>query len=118
VNIVTGKINGLKSHDYHIIMERLLLVMLRGYFEEEIWIMLAELSFFYRQLCAKEVNKNTMRKLSKKISVLICKMLKVFPPGFMNIMQHLLVHLPYETEVGVPVQYRWMYFVEQDLKEA
>jgi hypothetical protein len=33
--------NGLKSHDYHIIMERLLPVMLRGYFEEEIWIMLA-----------------------------------------------------------------------------
>jgi hypothetical protein len=27
VNIVTGKMNGLKSHDYHIIMERLLPVM-------------------------------------------------------------------------------------------
>jgi hypothetical protein len=36
VNIVTGKINGLKSHDYHIIMESLLPVMLRGYLPEEI----------------------------------------------------------------------------------
>jgi hypothetical protein len=45
VNIVTGKMNGLKSHDYHIIMERLLPVMLRGYLPEQIWIMLAELSF-------------------------------------------------------------------------
>jgi hypothetical protein len=60
VNILTGKMNGLKSHDYHIIMERLLPVMLRGYLPEEIWTMLAELSFFYRQLCAKEINKNTM----------------------------------------------------------
>jgi hypothetical protein len=102
----------LKSHDYHIIMERLLPVMLRGYLLEEIWIMLAELSFFYRQLCAKEINKNTMRKLSKEIPVLVCKIEKVFPPGFMNVMQHLLVHLPYEGEVGGPVQYRWMYFVE------
>jgi hypothetical protein len=76
----------------------------------------AELSFFYRQLCAKEVNKNTMRKLSKEIPVLICKMEKVFPPGFMNVMQHLLVHLPSKARVGGPVQYRWMYFVEQDLK--
>jgi hypothetical protein len=91
--------------------------MLRGYLPEEIWIMLAELSFFYRQLYAKEVNKNTMRKLSKEIPVLVCKMEKVFPPGFMNVMQHLLVHLPYEAEVGGPVQYRWMYFVERDLKK-
>jgi hypothetical protein len=117
VNIVTGKMNGLKSHDYHIIMERLLPVMLRGYLPEEIWTILAELSFFYRQLCAKEINKNTMRKLSKEIPVLVCKMEKVFPPGFMNVMQHLLVHLPYEAEVGGPIQYRWMYFVERDLKK-
>jgi hypothetical protein len=42
VTILSGKMNGLKSHDYHIIMERLLPVMLRGYLPEEIWIMLAE----------------------------------------------------------------------------
>jgi hypothetical protein len=35
----------------------------------------------------------------------------------MNVMQHLLVHLPYEAEVGGLVQYRWMYFVERDLKK-
>jgi hypothetical protein len=98
------RLTGLKSHDYHIIMERLLPVMLRGYLPEEIWTMLAKLSFFYRQLCAKEINKNTMRKLSKEIPVLVCKMEKVFPPGFMNVMQHFLVHLPYEAEVGGPVQ--------------
>jgi hypothetical protein len=115
VNIASGKMNGLKSHDCHIIMERLLPVMLRGYLPEEIWIMLAELSFFYRQLCAKEINKNTIRKLSKEIPVLVCKMEKVSPPGFMNVMQHLLVHLPYEAEMGGPVQYKWMYFVERDL---
>jgi hypothetical protein len=33
VNVGTGKLNGLKSHDYHIIMERLLPVMLHGYFD-------------------------------------------------------------------------------------
>jgi hypothetical protein len=39
VNVGTGKLNGLKSHDYHIIMERLLLVMLRGYFDIDLWKM-------------------------------------------------------------------------------
>jgi hypothetical protein len=48
VNVKAGKIHGLKSHDYHIVMERLLTVMLRGYFDDDIWEALAELSYFYR----------------------------------------------------------------------
>jgi hypothetical protein len=48
VNVMTGKIHGLKSHDYHIIMGRLLLVMLHGYLDDDIWEALAELSYFYR----------------------------------------------------------------------
>jgi hypothetical protein len=39
VNVGTGKLNGLKSHDYHIIMKRLLPVMLRGYFDIDLWKM-------------------------------------------------------------------------------
>jgi hypothetical protein len=51
------EIYGLKSHDYHIIIERLLHVILRGYLDDDIWEALAELSYFYRQLCAKEIIK-------------------------------------------------------------
>jgi hypothetical protein len=60
VNIDTGKLNGLKSHDYHIIMERLLLVMFCGYFNTDLWKMFAELSYFYKQICAKQVSKMMM----------------------------------------------------------
>jgi hypothetical protein len=65
VNVKAKKIHGLKSHDYHIIMERLLPVMLRGYPKDEIWEALAELSYFYRQLCANEIKKDMMEKLEK-----------------------------------------------------
>jgi hypothetical protein len=41
------EIHWLKTHDYHIIMERLLPVILRGYLDNEIWEALAELSYFY-----------------------------------------------------------------------
>jgi hypothetical protein len=37
VNIATGKVTGLKSHDYHIWIERLMPVMVRGYLPEHIW---------------------------------------------------------------------------------
>jgi hypothetical protein len=38
VNMKTMKINGLKSHDYHILMERLLPVMFHGYLNDDVWM--------------------------------------------------------------------------------
>jgi hypothetical protein len=86
VNVGTGKLNGLKSHDYHITMEQLLPVMLHGYFDIDLWKMFAELSYFYMQLCAKQVSKTMMQKFEKEILILVCKMEKVFPPGWFNAM--------------------------------
>jgi len=37
VNLTMMRINGLKSHDYHIWIERLLPVMVRGYLPDNIW---------------------------------------------------------------------------------
>jgi len=48
VNVDNTKLIGLKSHDYHIMMERLLPVMFCGYLHADLWRMLAELSYFYR----------------------------------------------------------------------
>jgi hypothetical protein len=58
-----------------------------------------------------------MQKLEKEITVLVCKMEKIFPPGWFNMMQYLLVHLPWEAKVEVPMQFRWMYSQERELKK-
>jgi hypothetical protein len=116
MNLESGKLSGVKSHDYHIFMERLLPVMFRGYLDDDVWMALAELSHFYRQLCAKEIKKEMMEKLEEEIQVLICKLEKIFPPIWFNPMQHLLVHLSYEAKLGGPQQYRWMYHIEKTLK--
>lgn len=113
VNLLQKKIFGLKSHDYHIFMERLLPVAFRGFLPENIWVCLAELSYFYRQLCAKQLNKETLLAMEKNSLVIICKLEKIFPPGFFNPMQHLIMHLPYEARLGGPVHYRWMYPFER-----
>jgi hypothetical protein len=55
VNMATGKLIRLKSHDYHIIMKKFMPVMFRGYFDDAMWTVLTKLSYFYRQLCAKEI---------------------------------------------------------------
>jgi hypothetical protein len=117
VNLKTRKLIGVKSHDYDVMMEWLLPNMLRGYVHKDVWKMLAELSYLYRQLCAKEFRKEMIEKLEKEILVLLCKLEKIFPPGLFNPMQHLLIHLLYEAKVGGPVQYMWMYPFERALKK-
>ena len=62
--------------------------------------MLAELSYFFRQLCAKELSQTVIADLEKVAPVLLCKLEKIFPPGFFNPMQHLILHLPYEARMG------------------
>jgi len=113
VNILQLKINGLKSHDYHVIIERLLLVMMRGFVNIEIWEALAELSYFFRVLCAKEVDHAQMLQLEANIPIILCKLEKIFPLDFFNLMEHLMVHLPYQVRVGGPVKYTWMYGIER-----
>jgi hypothetical protein len=43
-----------------------------------------------------------MHKVEKEIVVLVCKIEKIFPSGWFNVIQHLLVHLPWEAKIGRP----------------
>jgi hypothetical protein len=58
-----------------------------------------------------------IQKLEKKISVLVCKKEKIFSLVWFNKMQHLLVHLPWETRVEGLVQFKWIYSQERELKK-
>jgi hypothetical protein len=92
----------MKSHDYHIWIERLLPAMVRGYVPEPIWQVLVELSYFFHQLGAKEISHTVALELEKVAPVLLRKLEKIFPPGFFLPMHHLIVHLPTEAHLGGP----------------
>ena len=91
-------------------------VMVRGYVPEHVWRVLAELSHFFRTLCAKEVSKEVIEKLHKKAPELIVKLEKIFPPGFFTPMTHLILHLANEVLLGGLVQNRWQYGPERQNK--
>jgi hypothetical protein len=71
--------------------------MVRGYVREHVWLVLSELRYFFRQLCAKELSQSVVADLERLALVLLCKLEKIFPPGFFNPMQHLILHLPNEA---------------------
>ncbi|GKA45294.1 hypothetical protein Tco_0738090 [Tanacetum coccineum] len=61
------------------------------------------------------LKEEDMIRLHEDIPVILCKLERIFPPGFFDFMEHLPMHLPYEARVGGPVQYRWMYPFERFL---
>jgi hypothetical protein len=108
-----GKISGMKSHDCHVLLQRLLPVAIRGYLSTEIRTPLIELCFFFKELCSRTLKLDVLNRMKDDIVVILCKLEMIFPPAFFDIMVHLAVHLPREAELAGPVHYRWMYPIER-----
>ena len=56
-----------------------------------------------------------MEKLKQDIPLIFCKLEKICPPAFFDVMVHLVVHLPDEALLRGTVQYGWMYPIERRL---
>ena len=106
------KLQGLKTHDCHILLQRILPAGLRGIMHEDIYEAVAELGNFFRELCCQTLKLSVLKRLEKEIPIILCKLEKIFPPSFFTVMVHLCVHLPKEAMLRGPVQYGWMFPVE------
>ncbi|GKV05564.1 hypothetical protein SLEP1_g17561 [Rubroshorea leprosula] len=92
---------------------RLLPIAFRDFLINEVWGPLTEISNFFRALTALIIQVSNMEMWEEKIIETICKLEKVFPPAFFDLMEHLAIHLPYEAKVGGHVQFHWMYPFER-----
>jgi hypothetical protein len=97
VNLSTMRVLGMKSHDFHIWIEWILPAMVRRYVPKHVWLVLTELSYFFRQLYAKELFQTMIADFERLTPMLLCKLEKIFPLGFFNKMQHLILHVSYEA---------------------
>ncbi|KAK9133608.1 hypothetical protein Scep_013136 [Stephania cephalantha] len=107
---------GMKSHDCHVFMQRLLPIAFRNLLEEDIWIAISELSIFFRALTTGDLNVKNLRLLHENTPKILCKLEKIFPPSFFDSLEHLPIHFAYEAIVAGPVQLWWMYLFERYLK--
>lgn len=115
VNVKKRTIFGLKSHDYHILMEQFLPIVVSRTLPKKVSKPVIELCNFFRQLCSKVVKVDDLDNLQSRIVLTLCQLEKIFPPSFFDIMEHLIVHLVEEVKLGGPVRFRWMYYVERYL---
>ncbi|KAJ8650351.1 hypothetical protein MRB53_003374 [Persea americana] len=65
--VTGGKLQGMKSHDCHVFMERLMPLAFRDLLDKPIWDDLTDLSRFFRDICSKTLNEKDMSILEKNI---------------------------------------------------
>ena len=88
---VVGK---LKTHTCHVLLQRIIPTGLRGFVPKDVYKDVLELGNFFRQLCSRTLRKEVMKKLKRDIPLILCKLEKIFPPAFFDVMVHFAVHLP------------------------
>ena len=79
------KLFGMKSHDCHVFMQRLMPVAFRELLPFKVWEAITELSLFFKNLTSSEITMADMEKLGGEISVIICKLEGIFPSRFLTL---------------------------------
>jgi len=105
-----GSMHGLKTYDCHILLQRILSAALRGLVRKDVYEVM-----FFRQLCSKTLKVDALYQIKKDIVLILCKLEKIYPPAFFDVVVHLEVHLPDQVLLRGPVQYGWMYPIERRL---
>ena len=105
----------MKSHDYHVIMQQLLPVLLQHSYPQhkDLRNAVHRISLFFNILCSKVINREHLLKAKASLVEAMCVFEKYFPPAFFDISIHLMVHLADEALICGPVRYRWMYPFER-----
>lgn len=115
VNFEKSTIHGMKSHDCHIFMQKLLPIVCRDLLPKNVADVLIELSNFFQDLCSSNLKYSDLEKMETDIVRIMSKMEVIYFPGFFDPMEHLPLHLATECKLGGPSNFRWMYFVERYL---
>ena len=118
INRITSdyKLSGMKSDDYHILIQFILLIVIRGTLSRKNWEGIYMLARFLRWICGKIIITEDISFWKVKIVEIMCLFETCMPPHFFDIMSHLLVHLPEEVELTGPMYSRWLYFLERYMK--
>ncbi|KAL9687763.1 hypothetical protein QQ045_032170 [Rhodiola kirilowii] len=86
INLDDKKFIGLKTHDCHVMLQRMLPVYIRLYLPPNVISPLIALSHWFRRLCCREFEKEEVHRLKVDIVHILCQLERIFPPSFCTIM--------------------------------
>lgn len=109
-------LGGLKSHDWHKLLQFVLPVALKDCLTEDIIATIYRISSLVHWIFSKEIRKDTLEAARLNSIEVSCMVEKFFPTSVLTIQMHLLVHIVDEVAVAETVHSRWMFFLERFMK--
>jgi hypothetical protein len=110
-----SKFQGLKSHDYHCLIQQIVPVVSRTLLRPLERTAIIRLGKSFSRICARVVERSELAALRVYVAETLCLLELCFPPSFFDAMEHCLVHLVDEVDLCGPVGGRWMYPCERYL---
>ena len=114
--ISKGKLSGLKSHDFHVILQDLMPLCMRNAGCEHMTAVVIRVGRLFKKICSKRIDMAEREALFDECAETLCVLEKQLPPSFFDIMIHLCIHLVEELFICGPVHVRWMYPFERYYK--
>ena len=110
------KLTGLKSHDWHKLLQFVLPVAIKDCLTEDIRACIYKISSLVRWISSKEIRKDSLESARINAIEAVCMVEKHFPTTILTIQMHLLVHIVDKVSLVGIVHYRWMFFLERFMK--
>ena len=98
-HVTTKKLSGMKAHDWHVVMQELLPLCMKGLLQRGPRVAIMRLSRVFRRICAKVVDPDDMHSLKADVAVTMSMLEIHMPPIFFDVMSHLVLHLVEELEL-------------------
>ena len=87
-----SKVQGrMKTHSCHVLLQRIIPTGLKALVHRDVYEAVAELGNFFRELCSRNLSVHVVEHLKQEIPLILCKLEKIFPPAFLDVMEHLAV---------------------------
>ena len=102
------KLVGLKSYDFHFLMQQLLAVVKRDILPHKVRHVITRLCHFVNVIYSKVIDPLNLDDLENEATIISCQLQMYVPPSFFGIMVHLIVHLVREIKLCGLVYLRWM----------
>jgi hypothetical protein len=115
-HIRSKKYGALKSHDYHVLIQNLLPLAIRGLLQPTARVAVMRMCKVYSRICSKVYDPSQFQSLLNDVAESMALLKMEFPPSFFDVMTHLPYHIVEELDMCGPVITRWMYPVERYMK--
>lgn len=102
-------LRGLKTHDYHVIIEDILPIVVISSLEKGPRLAIIKLGLILKRMSMHVLDTSKFDNLREEVVQVLFLLEREFAPKIFNISMHILIHLEHELEHCGSIRTRWMY---------